>query len=255
MKQFIDYFWYQEGFSYDPLEGQTLSTYHLIMFLLCIFSFILLWIIGKKINNKNKMLIAIAIILLVLESLRVINLLAISDVSFIGALSFHLCSIGVYLMIIAGLFRKKWLFEIVILHALIGAPLAIIIPLGILPWYNQFSFLPMQSFLTHTILLFVIIYAWKYKFFDVSYKRFYIPAISILLSAVVAYVMSNVNLKYQTGGPINFFWTRYKDPLFEKYISLPHPYYFLVILGLLYATGLLGFLILKNLEKMKLIRK
>ena len=111
----------------------------------------------------------------------------------------------------------------------------------------------MQSFLTHTLLWFGIIYAWKYHFFKASYKRFYIPAISILLSTGLAYLMSNINLKYQTGGSLNFFWTRYKDPLFEKLIPFGHPYYLLVIIGLLYIFGLLGIHVLKVLENKKIV--
>ncbi|NLD26587.1 MAG: YwaF family protein [Acholeplasmataceae bacterium] len=255
MKQFIDYFWFQEGFSYDPLEDPMFSIYHIIMLLLCIVVVIVFWIIGKKIKNKNTMLIAIAIILFVLEALRVINILEITNTTLVGAISFHLCAIGVYLMIIACLFRKKWMFEAVFFHSLVGAPTAVIIPYGILQYYNEYSFLPVQSYITHTLLWITIIYAWKYRFFNISYKRIFIPLVSVFLSAVLAYVMSNINLKYHTGGSVNFFWTRYKDPMFEKYLHLPHPYYILVIIGLLFIGGLFGYHILKQFEKRKIIRK
>lgn len=256
MKQFIDYFWFQEGYTYDPLEGRMLTTYHIIMFLVfCVALFVVLWVIGKKIKDKNKMLIAVAIILYVLETLRVINILDMSRATLVGALSFHLCAVGVYLMIIAGIFRKKWMFEAVFCHAFVGAPIAVIIPYGILPWYNKYSFLPTQSYITHMLLWFAIIYAWKYRFFNISFKRFFIPALGILFSAVLAYIMSNVNLKYQTGGSTNFFWTRFKDPMFENLLPLPHPYYMLVIIGLLYLGGLLGYFVLKWFEKKRFIRE
>lgn len=255
MKAFIDYFWYQEGYVYDPLEGQTFSIYHIIMLLLCILVFIALWKIGAAIKNKNRLLIIIAVVLFVFEVLRIINIKFVYGTTWIGAFSFHLCAMGTYLMIIAGLFRKKWMFEFVSLHCFIGAPLAIIIPLGILPWYNPYSFLPLQSYLTHLILFFAIIYAWRYKFFNIPVKRYYIPVISILFSSVVAYFMSIYNLKHKTGGSTNFFWTRVRDPLFDSFLPLPHPYYFLVLLAALFTAGLILFSILKSLEQKKHVNK
>ena len=71
MKAFIDYFWNQEGYSYDPLGGQTLSTYHIIMLIICIITFMIFWIIGKKIRKKGGMLIA-SIILFILIYFRLI---------------------------------------------------------------------------------------------------------------------------------------------------------------------------------------
>ena len=140
-------------------------------------------------------------------------------------------------MIIAGLFNKKIIYEMTFLHAMIGAPLALLIPSGILPWYHMYSFLPVQSFISHLLLSFIFIYAYHHKVFQLKIHRFYIPIIGLLLSIGIAYGMSIYNLHFQTGGSTNFFWTRDKDPMFDQIINLPYPYYFYVLIRLLIAVG------------------
>lgn len=237
IEEFLKYFWSQEGYQYDPLEGQIFQTYHLNMLLITLVFLILFLVIGILVNNKKRYIQGLSIVLLILEALRVYNIMVIFDRTVIAALSFHLCSIGIYFMIIAGLFNKKIIYEMTFLHALIGAPLALLIPSGILPWYHVYSFLPVQSFISHLLLSFIFIYAYHYKVFELKLHRFYIPLIGLFISIGLAYGMSLYNLHFQTGGSTNFFWTRDKDPMFDQVMNLPYPYYFYVLIRLLIAVG------------------
>lgn len=253
MKEFIDYFWWDKGFSYDPTKGYLFNTYHIIMLASMVLLFILLWIIGKRIKNKRIFITILSITLLVLEVLRVLNFKYAHNNTLLGAMSFHLCSIGVYLAILAGFIKRPWIIDALSIHALIGAPLAIIVPDGILPWFNEYSFMPIQSFITHTLLFFVPIYMIRVGFFKIKLKNFYIPIISILLSALLGYIMSMVNYKLSNGGFSNFFWTRYKDPSFDKIISIDYPYQFIVIISMLLITGLFIYFVGDRLTKNKTI--
>ncbi|MCK9235696.1 MAG: hypothetical protein WC225_00405 [Acholeplasmataceae bacterium] len=249
IQDFIKYFWLQEGFTYDPLEGQLLGIYHIIMLVISVLFFVIFWHFGKKAKNKDAWMIFTGSLLFILELLRVLNFHYVYNMSWVGALSFHLCSIGVYLMIIAGLFRRKWMFEMVFLHALLASPMAILIPTGILPWHNPYSFLPLQSYISHVLLWFGIVYAWKNDFFKVSYKRYYIPVASVLLSTVLAYGMSMYNLNNNTGGFTNFFWTRYGEPMFDIIVPLPYPYYLIVLLTLLIGAGFFTYYLFQRWEQ------
>ncbi len=244
MSEIIDYVWSQKGFIYDPLEGLTFGSYHLIMMAITASLFVVIWIIGGHVKNKQGFLIKIALLLLVLEVLRVINFKYVFNRTWIGSISFHMCSIGIYMAIITGIFRKKWMFDMISLHALIGAPLALIIPTGILPWFNPYSFMPLQSFISHMLLFLMPLYAWRHQLWEVKLKHYYIPIISVLVSTGIAYGMSLYNLYYETGGSTNFFWTRMKEPFFDLVWNLPYPWYLFVLIGIFMMSGLIVYLVL-----------
>ena len=252
ISEFIDYFWSQKGFTYDPLEGLTFGSYHLNMMAITASVFVVIWIIGSRIKNKQGFLIALSLILLILELLRVINFMYVFNRTLMASISFHMCSIGVYMAIITGIFRKQWMYDAIALQAIVGAPLALIIPTGILPWFNLYSFMPMQSFITHMLLFLMPLYAWRHHLWQVKLKHFYIPILSVLISTGIAYGMSLYNLHFETGGFTNFFWTRMKEPFFDLVWNLPHPWYLVVLIGMFITTGFivyLGLILIQNIFK------
>jgi len=251
MTDFIDYIWHQKDFIYDPEMGKTFSTYHLLMLGGTILLFWVVWLIGAKFKNKRIFMMMLAIILLILEVLRVVNFMEAFNKDVIASLSFHMCSIAIYFAVITGIFNKKWMYDVIFVQAIIGAPLALLLPIGILPWFNPYSFLPIQSFISHMILCFMPVFAWRYRLWDVKLKNFKIAVTSVLVSTWIAYVMSLYNEQFQTGGSTNFFWTRAKDPMFDLIWNLDYPYYLIVLLSLFLGTGFIFYLIFKFLPQKK----
>ena len=100
------------------------------------------------------------------------------------------------------------------MHALIGAPLAILIPYGVYENWNVLSFMPIQSFITHFLLIYVVVYAYQENIYQISRKRFYIPILSILVSVVLAYSFSQYNISKNIGVSFNFLWTVELDSYF-----------------------------------------
>lgn len=249
MRAFIEYFWFQKGYLYNEAATKVFSKYHFMMLLIGLAVYFVLSLIGRRIKNKINYLLVIGLLLALLELLRVINFMMITNHTWLASMSFHLCSIGIYLAIIAGIIRKGWAIELLFIHATIGAPLALIIPVGIIPWFNQYSFLALQSVISHVMLIFFIIYAWQNKKIKISFKRYLIPVTGILISVVIAYSMSMYNFKTQNGGQDNFFWTRYTDPLLEPLTAIKHPYVFLILLALIFVLGFIVYILLIYLDK------
>ena len=252
MEAFISYFWENEGFQYDPTKQYLFGWYHISMMILMVLIFIGLWFLGKKkfFIDKGRMLSLISILLLSLEVIRIINFIYANDYIWFNAISFHLCSFGVYLMIIAGLLKKKVLFDIGSVPAVIGGLVAIIIPHGVLPWWNSFSFNPIQSYLSHMLMIFIVIYAIRINVWKPKLKNFWISIISIFSIVVIIHIINmykfNNNLR-----PNNYFWTRYPDPLFPVINDWVFPYHIIFIMGLLMLFGLIFYLIYDKLINTK----
>lgn len=248
MKDFIDYIWFQKDFIYDPLEGLAFGSYHLIMMAITTSLFVVIWITGGRLKNKQGFMTVLALILLILEVLRVINFKYAFNQTWIGSISFHMCSLGIYMAIITGIFRKQWMFDVIALQAMIGAPLALLIPTGILPWFNLYSFMPMQSFISHMLLFLMPLFAWRHHVWQVKLKRYYIPILSVLGSTGIAYGMSLYNFHFKTGGFTNFFWTRMKEPFFDLIWNIPYPYYLFVLLIVFILSGFIVYLLLNLVQ-------
>ena len=234
---FIPYFWGNEGFSYDPTRQYMFGWYHITMIVLMFLLFVVLWFLGKKINNKNRYLRIIALVLLILETLRVANFHYVYNYTWFESIAFHMCSWGVYFSVTAGLFQKRILFEIAAIPAVVGGLTSIIIPHGILPYFNDFAFMAVQSNISHLLMFFVIIYSVKTKIWNLKLKRFWISAISISITIVITHL---INLyKESIGSYSNYFWTRYPDSRFPVIGEWSYPYHTLVLsLGII----LLGFI-------------
>jgi len=243
MKEFIQYFWNNQGFVYDSNINYVLSPYHLTMMGLMAMAFIVLWVIGNHLKNRTRLLTVVSFALLVLEVLRVLNFHYAHQYSWFDSLSFHMCSIGVYLGIIAGIFKKKILFDIMFIQAFIGGITAIVIPLGILPWWNVFSFIPLQSNLSHMLMIFILVYAVKSQIWQIKLKRYYIAFISYLISALGIHLLNLYKYKFYPSSYSNYFWTRFPDPQFPLINSLEFPYHLIIIIGLALFFGLLSYLI------------
>lgn len=246
MSAVIDYFWKNKGFVYDPKMGRPFSSYQIIMLIVMSLLFVAIWFLGKQVKRKELFVLTLSLTLLILETLRVINFKYVHHKTWMGSFSFHMCSMGVYFAIILGFIRKKWMYDVLALQALIGAPLALLIPQGILPWFNMYSFMPFQSFLTHTILFLIPFYALKNQLWVVKVKNYYIAFLSIIFSILIGYLTSEINVRYHTGGFDNFFWTRYVDPAFKQIVDWPYPYHFMIIT---IAILLAGFGIYYGLDK------
>jgi|SRR5690554_275723 len=251
MKQFIDYFWNNKDFIYDPEMGMPLSIYHLVMMSFTVLLFIILWLIGKKVKKKECFILTLSLSLFILEALRVLNFKYVYKLTWIGSFSFHMCSLGVYFAVVLIFVKKKWMYDVLMVQAIIGAPLAIIFSGGILPWFNKYSFMPIQSFITHTILFIIPLYAFENDLWQVKVKNYYISFLSVLFSIIVAYIMSGVNIKYQTGGFKNFFWTRYVDPAFKEVVDWPYPYHFIALSITFIIVGFITALILQTKQQKK----
>lgn len=235
----MDRFWYNEGFIYEANRNYFLTTYHIILLTAVTIIGVLLWLIIKKLNEpkQTQMLKSIGILLLVLEALRYLNFNMAYEVTPIGALQFHLCSFGVYFSILALLFQKKWMFDLYMIHAIIGAPLALIIPLGILPWHYEYSFFVIQSFISHMLITWSIVVAQRLKVWMPTLKGYKISMLGLIISYVIAFMMSRYNYVNQNGGHTNFIWTRYPDPDFPMINDWPFPHYMIFMFLLLILVG------------------
>jgi uncharacterized membrane protein YwaF len=243
MEEFIQYFWYNQGFVYDSNINYVFSPYHLVMMGLMAVVLIVLWVIGNHMKNKTRLLTVVSFALLVLETLRVFNFHYAHEYSWFDSVSFHMCSIGVYLGIIAGIFKKKILFDLMFIQAFIGEITAIVIPLGILPWWNVFSFIPLQSNLSHMLMIFIVLYAVKSRIWEIKIKRYYIAVISFTVSAVGIHLLNLYKYSLNPTSYSNYFWTRFPDPQFPLINSLEFPYHLIIIIGIALFFGLLSYLI------------
>lgn len=249
----MDYFWRNKGFVHDPNKNYFLSQYHLIMLSSMLVLGVLLWLLIKNLKQPKQRLMfkIIAATLLVLEVLRYLNFLTVyNHYNWFGALSFHLCSFGVYLTILAAYFQKQQLFNILVVFAIIGAPIAVIVPDGILPWFNEYSFMPMQSFISHMFITWVLIVAQRLKMWKPNYRVYYTSVITILVSFVIAHYASIINIKYQTGGHQNFIWTQYVEQSIPFVNTWSYPYYLIaIIIGLLLAGFIYTWVFTKKEKK------
>lgn len=246
----MDYFWRNKGFTYDPSKDYFLSQYQLILIAAIIIIGILLWLLIRKLSQPKQRLMfkILAIILLILEVLRYLNFYLYYTHNWFGSLSFHLCSFGVYIAIATAFFQKKWLFDSLVVFAIIGAPLALIIPSGILPWYNEYSFMVLQSFLSHLLLTWIFIVGYKLKLWTPDIKKYWITIVAVTTAYIIAYIASTINYNYSLGGHPNFIWTRYADPTFPIISNWPHPWYVIFMCGLLLVVGFLSLLLFQVLS-------
>lgn len=243
MEEFIKYFWNNQGFVYDSNINYVFSPYHLVMMGLMAVAFIVLWVIGNHMKNNTRLLTVVSFALLMLEVLRVFNFHYAHEYSWLDSISFHMCSIGVYLGIIAGIFKKKILFDLMFIQAFIGGITAIVIPLGILPWWNVFSFIPLQSNLSHMLMIFMIVFAVKSRIWEIKIKRYYIAVISFLASAAGIHLLNLYKYSLNPTSYSNYFWTRFPDPQFPLINSLEFPYHLIIIIGLALFFGLISYVI------------
>lgn len=258
MKEFIDYFWKNKGFKYDPNNSHIFDYYHILMMIFVGAVFLVFWLIGKKINKKERLLVVVSLLLLVLEILRAVNMQVIFKYSLFESFNFHLCSFAVYIGILAGLIRKKTFFEMMFIPTAIGGLIALIIPYGILPWWNVFSFNPVQSYLSHILIVFMLIYAIKYKIFAVRFKRVYVPIISTLTIIGIIHLINLYKVEHYPNSFTNYFWTRYPDALFPVINTWIFPYHLILLTALLLVFGVFFFylaskwsLIIKNSKQEK----
>ena len=254
MQKFIDYFWKNVGFKYNPDQLHFFDWYHFSMMALMVLVFLGLLLIGKKIKNKERLLIVVAVLLFVLESLRVCNFYFAHNYTLFNSFTLHMCSIGVYVGIIAGLIRKNLIFEIMFVPALIGRILAIVIPFGILQWWNIFSFVPIQSYLSHMLMVFMIIYAIKIDVFKVKIKRFYLQIISTTIFAIIIHFINIYKHRVSPSAYSNYFWTRYPDPMFPIINTWVFPYHFILLIILLLLSGFGAYYLVGKLHKEKKIK-
>ena len=188
----------------------------------------------------------------------------------LSALPLHLCNTAVILMLFAVVFRIKrffyfsyfanvlgalaaiilpnysvdlFSFDIMFIQAFIGGITAIVIPLGILPWWNAFSFIPLQSNLSHMLMIFMLVYAVKSQVWQIKFKRYYIAVISFLISALGIHLLNLYKYRLNPSSYSNYFWTRFPDPQFPLINSLEFPYHLIIIIGLALFLGLLSYLI------------
>jgi uncharacterized membrane protein YwaF len=226
---FIPYFWRNEGFNYDPTRQYMFGWYHIVMLVAMILLFIFLWFIGRKKEKRDnqRFLRIISIFLIALEMLRLINYHYVYNYTWLNSISFHMCSWGVYFAVIAGLFQKRILFEVAAIPAVVGGLTSIIIPHGILPYFNDFSFMAIQSNISHLLMFFVIVYAIKSNIWKPKLKRFWISAFSISITIVLIHL---INLyKNSLGYNTNYFWTMYPDPRFPVINEWVFPYHTLFL--------------------------
>ncbi|MDY0074643.1 MAG: YwaF family protein [Acholeplasmataceae bacterium] len=251
MKDFIDYFWNNQGFEYDPTRHYLFGWYHIIMLVMMIVLFVLCWVIGNKMfRNKIKLWLRIlAILLLALEILRVLNFYTAHHQTLFNSLSFHMCSVGIYIIIPAGIFNKKWLYDAAYIQGILGAPLAMIIPFGILPWWNEYSLIPLQSYVSHTLIIFVLCYAMFKGVWHVKRSRYLIAATSIIVSTFIIHMINVYKFNHLPGSSSNFFWTRYPDPLFPILNQVSPPYHIIILVALFLLFGYLCYLIGEIISK------
>ena len=237
MEELIAYFWRNQGFHYDPTRQYLFGWYHLAMMGLVTLIFIAFWFLGKNkaFRNNTRILYIVGAILLVFELLRVINYRYVSNLTWFNSIQFHMCSIGVYLAIITCVFQKKFLFDIMVAQGLIGAPLAIIIPFGILPYANDFSFMPLQSNISHMLVCFVVIYAIKQGIWRVKLKNYYLAFFSIIITVLILHQINLYKLS-QGLGFNNYFWTRYPDSMFPVLKNMSFPYHIIILTFLFILT-------------------
>lgn len=237
----MDYFWHNKDFVYDPNKNYLFSLYHISILLLVTIIGVLFWFIIKNKSKPKQTLILriVGFILLLLEILRYINFRQIYNVTPIGALQFHLCSVGIYFAILATIFNKKWLYSSYIMHAFIGPPFALFYPMGILPWFNTFSFLALQSFISHMFLTWSIIIAYKLKIWEPSKKDYIFSISGVVVSYILAFIFSYYNLNNSTGGHQNFIWVRFPEENFPIIANWPFPYYLIAMFVGLVLTGCL----------------
>ncbi|MFA5560667.1 MAG: hypothetical protein WC964_02715 [Acholeplasmataceae bacterium] len=249
----MDYFWRNKGFTYDSSIDYFLSQYHLILIGSLMIISLLLWLLIRKLSQPKQRLMfrIIGVLLLILEVLRFINFLEYFSRNWFGSIGFHLCSFGVYITILAAIFQKKWLFDALLIFAIIGAPLAVIMPMGILPWYNAYSFLPLQSFLSHALITWVFVIGQQLKLWQPNSKSYWISATAIIFAYVVATIASFINHNYPTGGHDNFIWTRYVDASFPVISNWPYPYYLIFMFVLMIVIGFLYIFVSNKIQQKK----
>ena len=78
-------------------------------------------------------------------------------------------------MILAGIFKKRWLFDFGLIPCIVASPFAIIIPVGILPWSNEYSFIPLQSCFSHMLIFFLVVYSIRKRFGQLILKDTIFP--------------------------------------------------------------------------------
>ncbi len=254
MKEFIDYFWKNKGFKYDPNGIRIFGWYHNLMMLIVVVVFVAFWFIGRKIKKKERLLVVVSLLLLVLETLRVVNLYFYFKKGWFEALNFHVCSFGVYIGIIAGLVQKRVVFEAMFIAAMIGGTTAVIIPYGILPWWNMFSFIPLQSYLSHILIVFMIVYALKTNIFKADFKRVYIPIVVTTIMVIGIHFLNLFLFKYYPSSYSNYFWTRFPDPLFPVINKWVFPYHFIFLTSVFLVLGVFLFYIASLYSKRKASR-
>lgn len=251
MKAFIDYFWHNQGFIYDPTKPMMLGRYHLEMMIIMLVLFIVIGLIGKKYKNKKRFLSLIACVLLVLEILRFLCLYQGLDNTLLDSVTLHMCTVAVIFTILTGFFQKQFFFDLMYILALTGGFTAIIIPFGILPWWNEFSFIPLQSNLSHMLMILFTFYAVKNKLFIIRTKRIYIGATGLIVMAALIHQFNLYKLSVSPSSFSNFFWTRYPDPLFPIINNLQFPYHIIILISLIIFSGLIFYMIGERLTKNK----
>ena len=232
-----------------------LSRYHLEMMLVMGLLFVILWMIGKKVKNKKNYLRFLSIILLGLEVIRFYFFYGSLNYPLIDSITLHMCTVAVIFTIITGLLQSQLFFDFAYILAITGGVSAIVIPYGILPWWNEFSFIPLQSNVSHLIMLFFMVYAVKNNLFMVKVKRFYLAALGLIVMAGMIHCYNLFRISVSPGSNSNFFWTRFPDPLFPIINHLEFPYHIIILIGLILIFGFIAYLIGEKVQSNPSINK
>lgn len=243
MEEFISYFWNNQGYIYDPAEEIFFGRYHIEMMLLMALIFVILWFIGKAIKNKKGYIRFISITCLLLEGLRILYFRTSLNFTWFNSITLHMCSVVILYVVIAGLFKSQLFYDFVFIQALTAGITPIIIPYGILPGWNEFSFIPLQSNISHMLIVFFALYGAKHQLFHVKMKRYYLGVASVILTASAIHIFNLYKYSIDPGSNSNFFWTRYPDPLFPLINDYVFPYHFLILVGLILIIGFISYFI------------
>ena len=71
--------------------------------------------------------------------------------------------------------QSTWLFDFGLIPCIVASPFALIIPVGILPWSNEYSFIALQSCFSHMLIFFLVVYSIRKRFGQLILKDTIFP--------------------------------------------------------------------------------
>lgn len=170
----------------------------------------------------------VALMLPILEILRIIWIYQVGETDWVKLLPLHLCGLQIFFVPLAVFTENTYIREFVFSTSLLGGIAAIIFPSGIMDTYPMVHFQTIQSILFHMVLIFVPLVLVLGQGFRPSLSR--LPK-SVLILVVCAFAAGWVDVNYGQNymfllqAPLN-------TPLVGIYNMFGHRIYLMVLFGL-----------------------